>query len=293
MRANFEIGLKHALKEEGGYVNHPADPGGATNKGVTQRVYDGYRRRKGLAPRSVRHIEYPEIRDIYLRQYWIAGGCDDLPSGVDVVHFDGCINSGPRQQALWLQRALRMNNIDGNIGEATKAAAEAHPNHDALIDEILRRRLAFLRSLTKLWPHFGKGWEARLRRVKAFGQMLATGAEAAAVERAQSAPIPKEEIGAARASPEDAPEPSNTLSDIGTGMAAGGTATTTITGATEALAPIADKSPTLSAVYTALVIAGVALVVGGILVRLYAGRKQKRAAQSLDGSLIAAPGALG
>ncbi|WP_245499285.1 glycosyl hydrolase 108 family protein [Mesorhizobium sp. M1A.F.Ca.ET.072.01.1.1] len=98
--------LARVLAHEGGYSNHPADPGDATMKGVTQRIYDAYRRSKKLALRSVKSITSQELFEIYDRQYWdtVKGGL--LPAGVDYVVFDGAANSGPKQSILWLQRAL-------------------------------------------------------------------------------------------------------------------------------------------------------------------------------------------
>ncbi len=64
--------LDKLLVHEGGYVNHPSDPGGPTNKGVTQRVYDSYRKGKGQRPRTVKSITMDEVYEIYDRQYWDA-----------------------------------------------------------------------------------------------------------------------------------------------------------------------------------------------------------------------------
>ncbi|WP_404927166.1 glycoside hydrolase family 108 protein [Mesorhizobium sp. ORM16] len=131
--------LAKVLAHEGGYVNHPADPGGPTNKGVTQRVYDGYRKGKGLAKRSVKSITMDEVGEIYDRQYWDAVKGDLLPDGVDYVVFDGGVNSGPGRSIMWLQQALRpiyTGPIDGVMGVGTLAALKAVNNNDALIDRI-------------------------------------------------------------------------------------------------------------------------------------------------------------
>ncbi|TIS04249.1 MAG: N-acetylmuramidase, partial [Mesorhizobium sp.] len=142
--------LARVLVHEGGYVNHPADPGGPTNKGVTQRIYDAYRKGKGLATRSVKGITSLEVFDIYDRQYWDAVKADQLPAGVDYVVFDGAVNSGPGQSIKWLQGALGplyKGSIDGVMGVGTLAAVSAVNNYDALIDRICDQRLNFLRHL--------------------------------------------------------------------------------------------------------------------------------------------------
>src|SRR5688500_6264664 len=106
MQNRFEECLKLVLVHEGGYANHPKDPGGATNFGVTQRVYDGYRLKAGVAKRSVKEITKTEVSAIYKRQYWDLIDGDELPAGVDYVVFDGAVNSGCGQSVKWLQRAL-------------------------------------------------------------------------------------------------------------------------------------------------------------------------------------------
>ena len=94
MKENFDLALRALLKLEGGYVNHPADPGGATNKGVTQAVYDDWRAARGLMKQSVRLIAPPEVSAIYRKQYWDAVSGDKLPSGLDYAVFDFAVNSG-------------------------------------------------------------------------------------------------------------------------------------------------------------------------------------------------------
>lgn len=167
---NFEKSLKRVLVHEGGYSNHPDDPGGPTMKGVIQRVYDGYRNRQGLQTRSVQFISQSEIEDIYRKQYWDAIRGDDLPHGVDFVVFDGAVNSGPSQSAKWLQRTLDIK-ADGNIGEATVAAALAG-SRASIINGVCDRRMEFLKAL-KTWPTFGKGWARRVADVRKTGLAFA------------------------------------------------------------------------------------------------------------------------
>ncbi|WP_246680973.1 glycoside hydrolase family 108 protein [Mesorhizobium sp. B2-4-9] len=142
--------LAKVLAHEGGYSNNKADPGGPTMKGVTQHVYDGYRRGKGLSTRSVKNITTAELNDIYDKQYWDAVKGDLLPDGVDYVVFDGGVNSGPGRSIMWLQQALRpayTGPIDGVVGVGTLAALKAVNNNDALIDCICDARMNFLRHL--------------------------------------------------------------------------------------------------------------------------------------------------
>jgi lysozyme family protein len=161
---NFDGSLKLVLAHEGGFVNHPADPGGPTNFGVTQKVYDAYRRNKGLATRTVRLIEAEEVADIYRNQYWGAP-CDSLPAGLDYAIFDYSVNSGRSRAVADLQRTLNDRGaklkIDGHCGEGTIDAANADADNAALIEALCDRRMSFLKAL-KTYKTFGKGWKRRV-----------------------------------------------------------------------------------------------------------------------------------
>lgn len=171
--AAFNPSLDLTLAHEGGFVNHPKDPGGATNKGVTQKVYDAYRRLNGVPTRSVRFIEDAEVGEIYRRNYWNAAGCNSLPAGVDYAVFDYAVNSGVSRSIKDLQRtvnsvgnqvglALKIA-VDGAVGPATIDAVCKIANVDevAFIESFCNRRMDFLRSL-KTYSTFGKGWQRRV-----------------------------------------------------------------------------------------------------------------------------------
>ncbi|MFW5655297.1 MAG: glycoside hydrolase family 108 protein [Roseicyclus sp.] len=163
MSEAFKRVLPKILVHEGGFVNHPADPGGATNKGVTQRTYNAYRRLQGDALRSVREIADEEVQAIYRAQYWDAVRADELPPGVGYAVFDAAVNSGPARAAQWLQRAVGAT-VDGVVGVETLAATrEASPT--AVIDSICDQRLRFMRRL-KHYDTFAKGWERRVSEVR-------------------------------------------------------------------------------------------------------------------------------
>lgn len=168
----FSQALARVLASEGGYSNDSQDPGGATNKGITQAVYDAWRESRGMQPAPVKGISDAAVASIYRDRYWIAAKCDQMPAGVSYVVFDGAVNSGVSQSAKWLQRALGVVD-DGQIGPKTIAAVNQHQNHDQLIDNICDQRMKFLKSL-KAWPHFGKGWSSRVASVRAAGKKIAT-----------------------------------------------------------------------------------------------------------------------
>ncbi|GBU19676.1 MULTISPECIES: glycoside hydrolase family 108 protein [unclassified Methylobacterium] len=272
----YNEALKRVLVHEGGYVNDPRDPGGATMKGVTQRTYDGYRKRLGLPSRPVSQITSAEVGEIYRRQYWAAVRGDELPAGIDYVLFDGAVNSGPVQSIKWLQRALGVS-VDGVLGEATVAAAEAYPDHDALVAAILARRLAFLRSL-KTWGAFGKGWGRRVAEVQAIGQAWATGSVG---------PQPTYVAGMERRGllSDARTVPGRGFADATTG---GGVISAAISQVTDLLNPLADKLPQVSTALTVLTAVGAVLAAAGIAYRLWANSRQKALDDALDRTPVAA-----
>jgi lysozyme family protein len=162
MIGNFIPSLGAVLVHEGGFTNNPRDPGGATNKGVTQRVYDDWRLHEKLAPRSVRHINDYEVGAIYRKRYWDACRCDDLPAGVDYCVFDFAVNSGTNRAARYLQKAAGVLD-DGMIGPVTIAAVRAEDSV-AIIEKVCAARLNFLRQLT-IFDAFGRGWTRRVEEV--------------------------------------------------------------------------------------------------------------------------------
>lgn len=88
--------MKLIRQFKGGNVNHPRDPGGATNFGVTQAVYDEYRVSRRDTKRSVKLVTEAEVDDIYLTRYANKVRYDELPAGIDFATLDGAVNSGER-----------------------------------------------------------------------------------------------------------------------------------------------------------------------------------------------------
>jgi lysozyme family protein len=164
MKGNFDRCLAETLRHEGGFADHPKDPGGATMRGVTQRTYDAWRSSAGLAKRPVREIEDAELHAIYREGYWDAIRGDDLPAGVDLAVFDYAVNSGPGRASKELQRVV-LATMDGLIGPVTLAAVQARKPSE-IVRSLCAGRLAFLKSLST-WETFGRGWERRVVDVQA------------------------------------------------------------------------------------------------------------------------------
>ncbi len=160
-------------RDEGGYVNHPSDPGGATNFGITQAVYDSYRKRLGLKTRSVREIVEAEVESIYRTQYADKVRYDDLPAGVDYATLDAAVNSGVSRGAKWLQSSLGVS-ADGIVGPQTVTKAKG-ADPVKTVKAICGKRLAFVQSL-KTWSVFGRGWGRRIAGVEANAVAMALSA---------------------------------------------------------------------------------------------------------------------
>lgn len=159
MKENYAAALKQVLKYEGGYSDHPQDPGGATMRGVTQAVYDDWRKTNKLPTQSVRNISDAEVAAIYKNLYWDRISGDLLPAGVDFAVFDFAVNSGVSRAAKTLQAVVGVTQ-DGVIGPATIQATKTY-----VAMTVTNKRLAFMQSLS-VWSTFGKGWSARITDVK-------------------------------------------------------------------------------------------------------------------------------
>ena len=168
--ARFARCLPIILKHEGGFVDHPADPGGATNFGISLR----YMRSKGsmwdldgdgdVDRDDVLRVTVAKAGVAYRNWFWNDVRGDELPAGLDLAMFDYAVNSGSARPIRALQRHLRIQ-ADGVFGPATMAAMRASPNYGAAVRSICDERMTFLKGL-KTWPTFGRGWERRVNDVR-------------------------------------------------------------------------------------------------------------------------------
>ena len=157
MRQNFEHCLKMLLKHEGGFVNHPDDPGGITNHGVTKKVYEKWVERE-VSEQEMRDLTHEDVAPIYKKNYWDRLRADDLPSGVDWSCFDWGVNSGTSRAAKALQRIVGVEQ-DGGIGPMTlQAVVEVEPAE--IIEQMHYMRDGFYRNLDT-FDTFGRGWTRR------------------------------------------------------------------------------------------------------------------------------------
>jgi lysozyme family protein len=155
---SFLTSVRHILDLEKGFVNHPADPGGATNFGITIAVLAEWRGHP-VTVEDVRNLKRDEAIQIYKAFYWDRARCDSMPPSTALLVFDGAVNHGVSRSAKILQEALGVP-ADGRIGPRTLAAATAM-EPKALLTEVAARRMHFYATLPGFLT-FGLGWSRRL-----------------------------------------------------------------------------------------------------------------------------------
>jgi lysozyme family protein len=162
MKDNWEKSFELMLASEGGYVNHPSDPGGMTNLGVTKRVWEEWVGRESNE-KEMRSLTPEMVEPLYKRKFWDACKCDDMPAGIDYLVFDFAVNAGVGRSAKILQTAVGVT-PDGGIGPITLAAVKAQDPAE-LVQKFSDAKEAFYRSLNT-FETFGKGWLNRVAAVK-------------------------------------------------------------------------------------------------------------------------------
>ena len=169
----IETALEFTLKWEGGFVNHPNDPGGPTNFGITQRVYDAFRLEKGLATNDVRNITKTEVNAIYFERYWKPCQAELMELHLAVVQFDTAVNFGVGGAIEFLQEALGIE-IDGTFGPQTNAAFQAN-NNQQTANKVVDGRIAYRYQRVNDDPSqqiFLQGWLNRDNDLKNFIRSL-------------------------------------------------------------------------------------------------------------------------
>lgn len=161
METNFNASLAAVLRSEGGNDDDPADHGGRTSRGITQREYDAYCAEHQWPSGDVWKASQDQIETIYHNEYWDPW-CDILPLGIDYLYFDMAVNAGPHRATVLLQKALGVN-ADGRIGPLTRQAIR-NSDGRGLIDKFSTAKANWYRSLHQ--PKFTKGWLNRVAFVR-------------------------------------------------------------------------------------------------------------------------------
>jgi len=172
MKENWNAALAAVLHHEGGFVNHPLDPGGITNLGCTKATWEKWCGHP-VTEQDMRDLTPEDVSPLYKTKYWDKVRADDLPAGVDYVVFDTAINSGPGRAAKLLQETIGTT-PDGAIGPLTLRAIAAMPAKD-IINSFQDRRLAYLQTLPT-WSTFGRGWARRVEEGRALALQMSQSA---------------------------------------------------------------------------------------------------------------------
>jgi lysozyme family protein len=156
--SNFENALEIILEHEGGYVNHPKDPGGETNLGVTKRVYEDFGGEK-----EMKELTQEDVEPIYQENYWDKCKCDDLPAGLDLCVFDFGVNAGPGRAAKYLQTMIGTV-ADGGIGPNTLKTLSSYVDTHGVVktvEQYQANRQEYYEGLST-FDTFGRGWTRRV-----------------------------------------------------------------------------------------------------------------------------------
>ena len=168
MQKNYDKCLETILHHEGGYVNHPKDPGGETNLGVTKRVYEEWGGTKDM-----KDLLVEDVAPIYKKNYWDKLKGDNLPGGLDLCVFDFGVNAGPGRAAKYLQSMIGTT-PDGGIGPMTLKALDIYTGANGLvetIEEYQKRRQEYYEKLST-FATFGRGWTRRVNETTELAKTL-------------------------------------------------------------------------------------------------------------------------
>ena len=162
-KENYQKCLETILHHEGGYVNHPKDPGGETNLGVTKRVYEAWVMENDLSQKDMKDLLVEDVAPIYRKNYWDRMKCDDIPAGLDLCVFDFGVNAGTGRSAKYLQTMIGTV-ADGGIGPNTLRALDSYVDANGIegaIKNFQEARQSYYESLST-FETFGRGWTRRV-----------------------------------------------------------------------------------------------------------------------------------
>jgi lysozyme family protein len=147
---NFDTAFERLIGHEGGYVDHPKDPGGETKFGISKRSYP---------QEDIKNLTLERAKAIYKRDYWDKVRGDDLPYPIAFEMFDAGVNHGVSRAIEFAQQAVGMS-ADGDLNDVTFATL-LMTDADRFVRRFNGVRLKFFTDL-RTWPAFGKGWERRV-----------------------------------------------------------------------------------------------------------------------------------
>ena len=140
----FDRCLGAVLRFEGGFSDHPHDPGGPTNLGVTLAALSGAWGRAATVA-ELKALTAEQAAAIYQARYWRPARCGELPEGLDLMVFDTAVNMGSGTAVRLLQTAVGVA-ADGAFGPRTREAVERR-SAEQTIGDVSRLRAERYRTL--------------------------------------------------------------------------------------------------------------------------------------------------
>lgn len=276
MDRNFSRSLNAVLVHEGGYVDHPRDPGGPTNLGVTLANFRRFVKPDGTVE-DLKKLTREQAGVVFRRQFWDEVMGSSLPDGVDFAVFDFAINSGPGRAAKYLQ-AIAQCQQDGKIGPDTLKAVAAL-DADNVINQLCDRRQKFLEGLA-IFSTFGKGWTRRVKETRALALEMAGQAPEASRVVVKEVEVEKEV-------PVEVKGPSKGMADAATGAGVGAGGLSVVVGQLqEQLTPFSAAGGWISKLVVALIVISAVLTVGGLVWRFWAMRKKAKTVAALNAPTV-------
>lgn len=159
----FDEIFDRVIDHEKGYVNHPEDPGGETNFGITLRTA----RANGYTGRMI-DLTREQAKEIYRMAFWQRVRGEKLHPAIAFQLFDACVNHGIGNGVRMLQRAVGALD-DGDIGNETMKSVSSIDAGDVVM-RLNAERLEFYTKL-KRFGTFGRGWVNRVAGNLRYGAM--------------------------------------------------------------------------------------------------------------------------
>lgn len=151
--SSFKTALKFVMRWEGGLVDHPSDPGGLTNHGVSIRAYPE------LGREGILNLTKEDAAKLYFKDYWTPNIPEFLPESARVLIFDCAVNQGSGFARKCLQRAVRAT-PDGVLGPETARKCASISERQLILNIAVERSLRYAK--LGIFKTFGKGWMRRL-----------------------------------------------------------------------------------------------------------------------------------
>jgi len=150
--------IKIVLRNEGGYINHPNDPGGETNYGIAKKFYPDL---------DIKNLTKAQATEIFYKDYWTPMNLEGIHDEDLVLQvFDFGVNAGIKTSIKVLQRIVKVSD-DGIIGPMTLEAI--NESELPVYDIFKKRRKIFYMNLAARKPElevFLNGWLRRVEKTR-------------------------------------------------------------------------------------------------------------------------------